>query len=151
MLRPRWQDAKEKHKQLSRAALVELRAAFERYDRDRSGAIDLDELSHVMRLLGARPGECEKTFKLLDADGNGSIDFDEFCAAVGPLYDASVNSLRKAFALFDADASGFIDRAELKVPRPRPPPPSPPLRHPKRAPRSEGCCKRCSAAGRSLR
>ena len=46
---------------LPESARKELRSAFSKFDEDNSGQIDLDELKHAMRSLGAREADAEST------------------------------------------------------------------------------------------
>jgi len=98
---------------LTDGAREELRAAFNVYDRDGNGSIDLNELRLVMREMGAKEADAETAMAAADTARNGVISFDEFCVVCGPLYSSSEHALRSAFALFDTDGNGTIDRAEL--------------------------------------
>ncbi|KAL1495400.1 hypothetical protein AB1Y20_016768 [Prymnesium parvum] len=101
--------------QLSDEARAELRAAFETYDRDGNGSIELDELRLAMHALGGDVSAAEEVFRRADRSGNHAISFDEFCAAVGPLYSTSEQALRNVFRMFDTDGSGTIDQSELRA------------------------------------
>ena len=92
---------------------AELHTAFKLFDLDGSGKIELPEVRHLVRSLGAQPEAAARILQRADSDGDGTIDFDEFTALVRPLYDESSSALRRAFELFDADGSGYIDRSEL--------------------------------------
>ena len=61
-----------------------VRPFFERFDRDKSGQLDLNEVEAVFRDLGEgkSPEEVKKIFDELDTDKSGEIDFDEFVAGV---------------------------------------------------------------------
>jgi len=58
----------------------ELRAAFDRFDRDGNGTIDEDEFSELVRSLGVAmtPEKVQTAFLAVDVNGNGRIDFGEF-------------------------------------------------------------------------
>ena len=102
-------------KSLPAEALEELRAAFQAYDIDGNGTIDLEELKGVLRSLGAPEGEAERTFAAAHTKQGGGISFEEFCQAVGPVYDYSHMALRRAFTVFDADGNGSIEQSELRA------------------------------------
>ena len=55
--------------------------AFQRYDKDNSGSIDINEVSEMMREELHEPidgQELEACMEEMDKDGNGVIDFEEF-------------------------------------------------------------------------
>ncbi|KAL9958296.1 hypothetical protein ACROYT_G035296 [Oculina patagonica] len=58
----------------------DLRAAFEYYDKDKSGKISLDELREVCMQfnLPVEPELLESMFAYCDVDGDGQINYDEF-------------------------------------------------------------------------
>ena len=101
--------------ELTADAYNELRVTFRAFDEDGSGEIELGELRHAMRALGASDADAEATLRGLDTDRGGSISFDEFATAVAPLYRACTSALRGAFDFFDADGSGFIEKGELEA------------------------------------
>ena len=65
--------------------LRELRRVFREIDRNRDGAITLDELSESMNslvlLMQAEVSTIEDLFRLVDLSGNGVIEWSEFVAA----------------------------------------------------------------------
>merc|ERR1711903_420525 len=73
--------AKKKSKGgLSEEQIEEIREAFNLFDADNSGAIDVRELKAAMRALGfeVKKEELKKMISDIDNDGNGSIEFAEF-------------------------------------------------------------------------
>lgn len=58
----------------------DVKKAFERFDKDNSGAIDLKELSDLSRELGQTltTSQAKEAFKDLDLNNDGTIDFEEF-------------------------------------------------------------------------
>merc|ERR1711924_295391 len=58
----------------------EIKEAFDLFDTDGSGNIDVKELTVAMKALGCepKPGEIEKMIADVDDDGGGEIGFDEF-------------------------------------------------------------------------
>merc|ERR1711883_5172 len=65
---------------LSEEQIEEIREAFNLFDADNSGAIDVRELKAAMRALGfeVKKEELKKMINDIDNDGNGSIEFQEF-------------------------------------------------------------------------
>ena len=55
-----------------------LRAAFETFDKDKSGKISSDELKQVMCLLGENltDSEIDEMIREADMDGDGQINFE---------------------------------------------------------------------------
>ena len=77
--------AKEKAAMEKKARLDAMREvvqiAFQRYDKDNSGSIDINEVSEMMREELHEPiegQELEACMEEMDKDGNGVIDFEEF-------------------------------------------------------------------------
>merc|ERR1712216_877755 len=58
----------------------DLREAFELFDTDGSGAIDIAELNTAMSALGFEPkkGEIDKMVRDMDKDGDATVDLEEF-------------------------------------------------------------------------
>merc|ERR1711964_598916 len=67
---------------LSEEQMEEIREAFNLFDGDQSGAIDVRELKAAMRALGfeVKNEELKKMVTDVDNDGNGTIEFNEFLA-----------------------------------------------------------------------
>ncbi|KAK9816881.1 hypothetical protein WJX72_006671 [[Myrmecia] bisecta] len=60
-----------------------LKQAFQAFDEDGSGTIDLQELKNVLRLLNVEhvsEEQVERKFRQFDADNSGAVDFVEFQA-----------------------------------------------------------------------
>ena len=98
--------------------IMEFKAAFELFDKDRNGKITSKELGTVMRGLGQNPTEEElkQIIREVDLDGNGTIDFKEFlCLMVKKMKDTDTEEeLLEAFKVFDRDGNGFITSHELR-------------------------------------
>ena len=98
--------------------MMEFKAAFELFDKDRNGKITSKELGTVMRGLGQNPTEEElkQIIREVDLDGNGTIDFKEFlCLMVKKMKDTDTDEeLLEAFKVFDRDGNGFITSHELR-------------------------------------
>lgn len=72
-----------------------LRAAFSKFDKDRSATVDFDEFSKALEHLGLhtegkgleghgglKAEAVRSLFARYDTDGSGSIEYEEFCAAI---------------------------------------------------------------------
>jgi centrin-2/centrin-1 len=74
------QTARPKKHELTPEQKQEIREAFDLFDTDGSGTIDLKELKVAMRALGFEPkkDEVKKLISEIDKNGSGTIDFNEF-------------------------------------------------------------------------
>ena len=118
----------------------DIRAAFERYDKDRSGRLDHREVRAALKDIGIdfTSEQAARVVKQYDADGSGQMEIDEFAQLVQKLRqmgynlkEAELEQLRKdneqmrralkvapdiraAFARYDRDNSGRLDYQELR-------------------------------------
>ncbi|XP_058703601.1 centrin-2 isoform X1 [Poecile atricapillus] len=107
----------------------EIREAFELFDTDGSGSIDVKELKVgaslglevtevAMRALGFEPKkeEIKKMISDIDKDGTGKISFSDFLAVMSQKMAEkdSKEEILKAFKLFDDDETGKISFKNLK-------------------------------------
>lgn len=96
----------------------EVREAFDLFDADGSGTIDVKELKVAIRALGFEPKkeELKKMVSEVNKKGTGRISFDDFLAVVTQKMaekDTKEEILR-AFRLFDDDETGKISFRNLK-------------------------------------
>lgn len=90
---------------------VQLRAAFNKIDKDLSGTIEVKELKEAIEQTGVEidQDEMNSIVKQLDYDDNGMINYHEFIQATFPiekyLTPEKINAL---FVKFDVDATGEI-------------------------------------------
>merc|ERR1712005_88953 len=104
---------------LTEEQIEEIREAFNLFDADNSGAIDVRELKAAMRALGfeVKKEELKKMISDIDNDGNGSIEFQEFLEMMtGKMGEKDTREdIEKVFKLFDDDNTGEnIDEEELQ-------------------------------------
>ncbi|NXW81635.1 CETN1 protein, partial [Alopecoenas beccarii] len=96
----------------------EVREAFELFDTDGTGAIDVKELKVAMRALGFEPRkeEIKKMISDTDTEGTGKISLNEFLVVMTPKMAEkdSREEILKAFKLFDDDETGKISFKNLK-------------------------------------
>merc|ERR1719364_671496 len=96
----------------------EIKEAFDLFDTDGSGNIDVKELTIAMKALGCepKPGEIEKMIGEVDDDGGGEIGFDEFLKMMTHkiLNKDPKDDMLKAFRLFDDDNTGSVSFKNLK-------------------------------------
>merc|ERR1711907_765009 len=96
----------------------EIKEAFDLFDTDGSGNIDVKELTIAMGALGCepKPGEIEKMISEVDDDGGGGIGFDEFLKMMTNkiLNKDPKDDMLKAFRLFDDDQTGSVSFKNIK-------------------------------------
>ncbi|CAH2314929.1 centrin-2 [Pelobates cultripes] len=96
----------------------EIREAFDLFDTDGTGNIDVKELKVAMRALGFEPKkeEIKKMIADIDKEGTGKITFSDFMSAMTQKMAEkdSKEEIMKAFRLFDDDETGKISFKNLK-------------------------------------
>merc|ERR1711868_95837 len=102
---------------LTEEQMDEIREAFNLFDGDQSGAIDVRELKAAMRALGfeVKNEELKKMVSDVDNDGNGTIEFAEFLEMMtGKMGEKdSREDIEKVFKLFDDDSTNKISFRNL--------------------------------------
>ncbi|GFN75355.1 calmodulin [Plakobranchus ocellatus] len=63
--------------------IEKLQRLFDKYDADKSGYLDKNELRKILELTGHKftDSEIEKVLKMADTSGDGKVSFDEFLDA----------------------------------------------------------------------
>ncbi|VDP89645.1 unnamed protein product, partial [Echinostoma caproni] len=96
----------------------EIREAFDLFDTDKTGTIDVKELKVAMRALGFEPKreEIKKLLTEFDCESKESIEFSDFMKmmAVKMQDKDAKEEILKAFKLFDDDETGKISFKNLK-------------------------------------
>ncbi|TNJ28379.1 Centrin [Giardia muris] len=96
----------------------EIREAFDLFDSDGSGKIDVKELKVAMRALGFEPKreELKRMIAEVDTSGTGTIDLNDFFRIMTAKMSErdSREEILKAFRLFDEDDTGRISFKNLK-------------------------------------
>merc|ERR1712098_339025 len=98
--------------------IEEIKEAFDMFDSDGSGSIEVAELKAAMTKLGF-DGDNELATKMiddLDADKSGEIEFDEFLDMMSAKMpdDPTKDEVSKVFPAFDKNKSGVITKDNLK-------------------------------------
>ncbi|CAK0878659.1 unnamed protein product, partial [Prorocentrum cordatum] len=100
--------------------LIDQRLAFHGADEDRSGKLDMQEISALLLQLGMKPMDfvIKGIFEEVDEDRDGAIDADEFdefwriMESRAGFCRVEYNRLMGAFDTFDCDHSGTLDLEE---------------------------------------
>ncbi|KAK1346367.1 hypothetical protein QTO34_000221 [Cnephaeus nilssonii] len=107
--------------ELSKEQIQEIRQAFDLFDTDATGTIDVKEIKArpvVMRALGFEPKkeEIAKMISEVDTEGTGKMNFNDFLTVITRKMceKDSKEEILKAFKLFDDDETGTISFSNLK-------------------------------------
>ncbi|KAM6441461.1 uncharacterized protein PHA67_023165 [Liasis olivaceus] len=104
--------------ELSEDQKQEIREAFDLFDTEGSGSIDVKELKVAMRALGFEPKkeEIRKMIADIGKDGSNTIEFEDFLAMMTTKMNEKdcKEEILKAFRLFDDDGTGKISFKNLK-------------------------------------
>jgi calcium-dependent protein kinase len=94
----------------------EVRDAFLELDKDRSGAISMQEFKKVMKdKFHISDQNAQQAFEALDTSHHDEIHYTDFLAAmVSTRIRMHDDMLRATFKRFDTDNSGYIDKEDLK-------------------------------------
>ncbi len=105
-------------KELTRAEEEEIKTAFNMFDKDGSGNIDLHEMREAMKALSVHlsKDEVKQMMASVDTDGNGFVDYDEFRTLIkGHIKNRNKEEeLRRAFRIYDEDDTGLIEFQDLR-------------------------------------
>lgn len=103
---------------LSEEQLAELREAFQLFDRDGDGKINVKEFAIVMRALGQTPTEEDiKEYARSIVEQDGTVSLDKFIITMAKQlvkHKSTKEELYEAFRVFDREGTGYIDAVELK-------------------------------------
>ncbi|XP_014310410.1 centrin-2 [Myotis lucifugus] len=104
--------------ELNSQQIQELRQAFDLFDTNSTGTIDVRELKVVMRAMGFEPKKEEimKMISQIDPEGTGKMNFNDFLTVMTQKMceKDSKEDILKAFKLFDDDETGTISFDNLK-------------------------------------
>ena len=106
--------------ELSDEKLTELRAAFDVFDKDKSGSISIKELGTMLRTFGQNLTKLEliKMIEEIDENKDGTVDFKEFLYLMVEYPKSkegdNMDILLEAFKVFDRDNNKKITSHELR-------------------------------------
>lgn len=93
-----------------------LKKAFEQFDKDKSGKLEVAEIEQVLKSKGLPADRAGLVVKLSDKDNDGAISFEEFQNSLNILAEAKSDPKGTATKLFndlDKDHSGNLDENEI--------------------------------------
>lgn len=97
---------------------ADIKEAFDIFDTEGKGFIDIKELKVAIRALGFEPKkeEIKKMAAEIDKDGTSKLSFDDFLALMTTKMAEkdTKDEILKAFRLFDDDQTGTISFKNLK-------------------------------------
>ncbi|CAO3680624.1 unnamed protein product [Rhizopus stolonifer] len=112
---------------ISLEELNSLRQAFDLYDTKQNGAIDIHQLTEIVKNLGIsdiQDSQIQKMIEENDKNGDQKIDFDEFVSLMTNIINPSnkrrsmsrheLDEMRLCFEKFDKNKDGKISKQELK-------------------------------------
>ena len=108
---------KEKKEKEEQKRILEITEAFNLFDKDCDGNIDIRELATVMRTLGYNPNkdELDDIIKTFDEDESGTIDKDEFINLLTTKLKEQKEDkdLLEIFNMFDKNRDGYITEDDI--------------------------------------
>jgi len=108
---------KEKRDIENQRRIIEITEAFNLFDKDCDGNIDIKELGTVMRTLGYDPNkeELDDIIKTFDVDESGTIDKEEFINLLTTKMKEQKDDkdLMEIFNMFDKDRDGLINEGDI--------------------------------------
>ncbi|CDW88157.1 centrin [Stylonychia lemnae] len=109
---------RKKEKELTDEQLEEIKSAFDLFDKDGSGNIDIHELRDAMKALGVylTKEKVKAVMKAMDTDGSGTVEFEEFKQLMKEKIKArnSEEELKRSFRIYDEDDTGKISFEDLR-------------------------------------
>ena len=103
---------------LSEEEMEEVREAFNLFDTEGRGQIDIKELKAAFRALGfqVKKAEIRRMMQDVDKESSAIVPFDDFVEMATPKLQSrdTREEIMKVFALFDDDQTGAISFRNLK-------------------------------------
>ncbi len=100
--------------QLTKKDQQKLWTVFTKFDKDKSGTMDMKEF---YQLVGEKQSVFgDSIFELIDVDNSGTLDYSEFVGACGHFCMLGKREiLQFCFYIFDKDKNGYIEEDELQA------------------------------------
>jgi len=106
---------------LDEAQTAALKTAFESFDTEGKGAIGVETISNILRMMGVKVKEADlkEIIDEVDDDGSGMLEFEEFTELAAKFLieedeEELKNELKEAFRIYDKDGQGFITNDVLR-------------------------------------
>jgi Ca2+-binding EF-hand superfamily protein len=92
-------------------------SVFRKYDRNRDGSLDKQELRSALAELDLdlSGDQAAAALQKFDADGSGSLGVQEFSRLASMLAAVASDAVIQVFKRFDANGTGALDRQELEA------------------------------------
>lgn len=101
---------------MSQQEIAEYQEAFNFFDKDNDGLIDVTEIGKLMRSVGLYPSENELQ-QMAKSSRGGKVDFAEFLhLASSNIVDTNINEqqMREAFRMFDSYGNGLVNLMQMR-------------------------------------
>lgn len=107
----------ESREGFSKPEIDEFQKAFHKFDRDRSGEVNGDELLGILGWLGypQRQETVTAVMKQADQDGSGCLSWPELLICMRWYREKEIQYVQGLMAEHDSDGSGTIERSELET------------------------------------
>lgn len=96
----------------------EIKEAFDLFDSEKTGKIDVHQFKVILRALGfeMKKPDVLKLLREFDRSNSGTLTYAEFvdCMTLQMQHRDPEQEMKKAFALFDEDQSGTINARSLR-------------------------------------
>jgi len=106
---------------LDEAQTAALKTAFESFDTEGKGAIGVETIGNILRMMGVKIKEADlkEVVDEVDDDGSGMLEFEEFTELAAKFLieedeEELKNELKEAFRIYDKDGQGFITNDVLR-------------------------------------
>ncbi|XP_050710472.1 troponin C, isotype gamma-like isoform X5 [Eriocheir sinensis] len=106
---------------LDKEQIAGLRKAFDAFDTDKKGSINVDTITTILRMMGVKVSESNlrEIISEVDEDGSGELEFEEFCALAAKFLieedeESLKAELKEAFRIYDKQGDGYITTKVLK-------------------------------------
>jgi len=106
---------------LDAAQTAALKQAFESFDTEGKGAIGIETIGNILRMMGVKMKEADlkEAVDDVDDDGSGMLEFEEFTELAAKFLieedeEELKKELKEAFRIYDKDGQGFITNDVLR-------------------------------------